>query len=311
MTDKPNQLGQAQKFLKMMKRDNAHLEWLAQTHHPVFEVHHNDNHYTLHLYPLAADETDALHARHMIQQKVQANGLCVPEPVQTISNDTQTAALYTYINGQNQSVDALTAEEVQRIGHNLARLHQMPLQVKPRPRLDVPGLFGEDGVYALNEDTMTYLKPAQQELMQKVIHRIQETTQSLDADGDDFGLIHADLLLQNVLFQEDRLCLLDWEYCGYGYYLYDLTPLLWQLKTSSRYQVFKDALWQGYNTVRPLPQEHQQTLEILIGARHVASIRWVIQNRHLPAYRDRLRGIVASRMGELNYFLQTDTLHRT
>jgi Ser/Thr protein kinase RdoA (MazF antagonist) len=296
-----------------MERDNARIEWLAQTHHPVFDVYHDDTHYTLHLYPLAGDEaeTDRLQAQHVIQRKAGANGLCVPEPVQTVSDDSQTAVLYTYVEGESRSVDDLSVDDVRRIGRSLARLHQMPLQAEPRPRLDVPGLFGAQGVYALDEDTMTYLSSYQQGVMQQVIARVRDATQTLATDGDDFGLIHADVLLQNVLFREDSVCLLDWEYCGYGYYLYDFTPLLWQLKTSSHYAAFKAALRDGYQAVRPLAAGHQQTLETLIAARHVASVRWVIENRHLPAYRDRLPGIVASRMGELTYFLQTGVLRRT
>ncbi len=317
MSNQAVYIRQAQAFLAQMGRSNAQVSWLAQTHHPVMQVD-DDKRYTLHLYASDAIHRDALQAQHRVQRAVNQAGLCVPQPVQVVTDESQIAALYTYVEGESRSVEALTAEDVRRIGGYLARLHRITLTVQPRPRFDVEGLFGERGAYALDDDTATCFTAEQRAIMQQVIQRVREAMQTLSQHDDEFGLLHADLLLQNVLFRRDApddtagttLCALDWEYCGYGYYLYDLTPLLWQLKPLPAYRVFQKALWQGYTAVRPLRGYHVDVLETFIAARQVASLRWVAQNRQLPAYRERVSGIIATRIAELTHFLQTGTLQR-
>jgi Ser/Thr protein kinase RdoA (MazF antagonist) len=323
MNDKATYLKQAQAFLAQMGRDTAHVSWLAQTHHPVMHVD-DDRQYTLHLYPLDTINSEALQAQHRIQRNVNQGGLCAPQPVQSVTGESQIAALYTYVEGEGRSVESLTAADVQQIGGYLARLHRMSLSMKSRPRFDVEGLFGEEGVYALDTDTAACFTAGQQGVMQEVIRRVDEAMQTLSQHDDEFGLIHADLLLQNVLFRdatetagttadtpdEQALCALDWEYCGAGYYLYDLTPLLWQLKPRPACRAFQTALWQGYTAIRPLESYHADVLETFIAARQVASLRWVAQNRQLPAYQERFSGIIATRIAELKHFLQTGTLQR-
>ena len=118
------------------------------------------------------------------------------------------------------------------------------------------------------------------------------------------------MLLQNILFHEGEVRALDFEYCGWGYYLYDLTPLLWQLKPQSRYPELEQALWDGYTSIRPLSSRHRELLETFIAGRQVASMRWVAANRHNPAYQGKVEGILAQRTVELQGFLETGMLHR-
>jgi hypothetical protein len=96
--------------------------------------------------------------------------------------------------------------------------------------------------------------------------------------------------------------------CGWGVDLYDLAPLLWQMKPYPQYEAIADAFWQGYTEWRALPP--REWLEVFIAARQGASVRWVIQNRHLPGYAERVNEIVRQRMDEIAGFLDTGILKR-
>ena len=147
-------------------------------------------------------------------------------------------------------------------------------------------------------------------VMDTVAEKVKSAMDELGTVDNEFGLIHGDLLLKNILFHEGDVRALDFEYCGWGYYLYDLTPILWQLKPQDRYPSLEQALWDGYTSVRPLSERHRELLETFIAARQVASMRWVAANRHNPAYVDKVEGIMQQRTAELQEFLETGELNR-
>ena len=118
------------------------------------------------------------------------------------------------------------------------------------------------------------------------------------------------LLLKNILFHEGEVRALDFEYCGWGYYLYDLTPLLWQLKPQNRYPQLEQALWDGYTSIRPLTQRHRELLETFIAGRQVASMRWIAANRQNPHVVGKVEAILTQRTAELQAFLETGKLNR-
>jgi Ser/Thr protein kinase RdoA (MazF antagonist) len=55
--------------------------------------------------------------------------------------------------------------------------------------------------------------------MQRVMTRLGDGT-------DQFGLIHADLHLDNALFWRDDVRIIDFDDCGFGYWLYDIAVSL-------------------------------------------------------------------------------------
>jgi thiamine kinase-like enzyme len=48
----------------------------------------------------------------------------------------------------------------------------------------------------------------------------------LGKGSDVYGIIHRDLHLKNFLFHDGEVYVLDFENCGWGYYLFDLTVTL-------------------------------------------------------------------------------------
>lgn len=66
-------------------------------------------------------------------------------------------------------------------------------------------------------------------------------TQLRDGPGL-FGLIHADLHLDNALFLPGGGRLIDFDDCGFGYRLYDIAVGLWELRHRDDYENFRDDL---------------------------------------------------------------------
>src|SRR5690606_19497410 len=116
-------------------------------------------------------------------------------------------------------------------------------------------------------ENMTVFTNEQFTVMNSITEKVKVAMDTLGQAKDEFGLIHGDFLLKNILFHNNEVRALDFEYCGWGYYLYDLTPILWQLKPQARYPQLEQALWDGYSSVRALTQQHRDLLETFIAGR--------------------------------------------
>lgn len=68
----------------------------------------------------------------------------------------------------------------------------------------------------------------------------------LGYNEDVYGLIHADLHLANVLFADGEARIIDFDDCGFGHFLNDLTITLWYLRTRPNFEMFREALLNGY-----------------------------------------------------------------
>ena len=99
---------------------------------------------------------------------------------------------------------------------------------------------------------------------------------------------------------------------GWGYFLYDLAPLLWQLKGDrpDDYPMLEEALCQGYACARAVTEPERALLEPFIAARQLASCRWLLGHWDHPDLREMAPALLHARFAELEAFLTTGRLDR-
>ena len=323
--EKQHWLARAERALKNYDLPDAQLEWLAYTHNAVFSVQSGDKKYVLRIHkPDAVTPAHLYGELHWLQHLTGA-GLTVPYPVNTKSgasagtitegNENFAFVLFHHIPGESPDPKTLDTLQMNAIGRFIAEMHLASQDYTPseditRPRLDYEGLFGETGIYHPGE-ALSIFSEAQREVMLASIARVKTVMDETGTNESSFGTIHGDLLLKNILLDDKRVCALDFEYCGWGYYLYDLTPVLWQMKSyGDRYNELEDALWQGYISVPLLTNEQRPALETFIVARQVASLRWLAQNLDNPSVQDVAPMLISQRIHELEGFLATGKLNR-
>lgn len=251
--------------------------------------------------PLVADGEERLYA------KVSHNLLPPPHHIN--------CALFGHIAGTSKSASELTTSDCHAIGRYLGQLHQVAQFEPPggfdRPRLDWQGLFGAESPYRSANESRA-LEAGQREVFAHVAARVGQVMARLDGEPESFGLIHADLLAKNVLFVGNAVAALDFEYSGWGYFLYDLAPLMWQLRgeRSADYAPLDEALLAGYHLARPEAPLDREALEAFIAARQLASCRWLLQNRHHPQLREAAPGLIRQRTAALEHYLGSGALER-
>lgn len=309
-----------------------HIEWLGYTNNAVFKVDTESGVYVLRLHPPGRIDIPTLTSELAWLKVIRRNtNLLSPFPQSTVVDGEEVpfvtaysdklpstglvyCTLFDYIDGEPKNAADLTTDDMRRVGEYLGKLHTAgqftPSPGFVRPWLNWEGLFGENSPYNPHDNAHIITKH-QLSVFDQVADRVQRTMEDVGQGADAFGLIHADMLAKNILFYQGEPRALDFEYCGWGYYLYDLTPLLWQLKSERRdYQVLEDALWIGYTSIKSQPDRYRELLGVFIAGRQLASCRWLAVNLNHPAVREVAPQLLAQRTTELEDFLQTGKLNR-
>jgi Ser/Thr protein kinase RdoA (MazF antagonist) len=92
---------------------------------------------------------------------------------------------------------------------------------------------------------------------------------------DRFGLVHCDLRLANLLLHEDEVKVIDFDDCGFSWYMYDAATLLSfheHLPGASR---LIDYWLEGYRTVRALARAEEEEIPTFVMLRRLLLVAWV------------------------------------
>jgi Ser/Thr protein kinase RdoA (MazF antagonist) len=215
--------------------------------------------------------------------------LRVPCPVRNTRQDLVTLAaapgvpqarhcvLFSWLEGR--FFDAgLRPIHLERVGVFLARLHGHA-QAYSAPGLarkswTCAAFFGaEAGIDAAA--IRAFLSTADKRFMAALRRDIEQVETVLGRGATQFGLIHGDFYQRNFFFYQDQVGAIDFDECGWGYYLYDVAVALAELRHRRDYPLLRRALLKGYRQVRPLPKAHEAYLPTLICARLLGLAVWV------------------------------------
>jgi Ser/Thr protein kinase RdoA (MazF antagonist) len=204
---------------------------------------------------------------------------------------------------------------LRRLGAAMAQLHNhadswsLP-EGFVRIRWDWDSFFGDTMEYGgVNAADVWNLIPSDlRRSFDHVAARVARRMDHLGTDSDTFGLIHADLHLDNTLFDGGEARLIDFDDCGFGYRVYDIAVALWELRHRDDYAPFRDAVIEGYRQHHPLPDEQLSDLDVFIAAREVAFGLWFVGTAQInPSFRDHLDHELAAITRSLDTLLRETT----
>lgn len=112
-----------------------------------------------------------------------------------------------------------------------------------------------------------------------VLERLQDTlTRRLIAYGtgaERYGLIHADLRLANLLADGDQLAVIDFDDCGWGWYVYDLAAGLSFIEHEPVVPELIDSWLEGYRIERDFSREDEREIRTFILFRRLLLTAWI------------------------------------
>lgn len=166
------------------------------------------------------------------------------------------------------------------IGRAIAELHNATdaMDLGPtftRHAWNVEGLLGEAPLWGRFWESPA-LTPPQRALMLEVRRMARDRLEAFAARGGDYGLIHADVLRENVLVNGDAVTLIDFDDAGWGFRMYDLGVLMTQNEDEPNADALRDAVLAGYRSARPLSDEDAALLPLFVLLRRLASMGWIV-----------------------------------
>ncbi|MBB4266137.1 phosphotransferase enzyme family protein [Roseospira visakhapatnamensis] len=126
------------------------------------------------------------------------------------------------------------------------------------------------------------LEPAGAAVLARACRVLRARLEAHGTGPDRFGLIHADLRLANLLVEGDRLGVIDFDDCGFGWFGYDFAAAVSFLEHEPYIPDLQDAWVAGYRTVAPLRAEEEAMLPTFVMLRRVLLTAWLASHAETP-----------------------------
>jgi Ser/Thr protein kinase RdoA (MazF antagonist) len=109
-------------------------------------------------------------------------------------------------------------------------------------------------------------------------------------------LIHADFLPDNIIVNEDKLTLIDFDDSGYGWHLYEMgTALLPQIKQPFFHDIVA-AYLEGYRSERGFSREDEEVLPAFLMICSLNYLGWFQKRGENIEHADRLAGEIINEL---------------
>jgi Ser/Thr protein kinase RdoA (MazF antagonist) len=169
--------------------------------------------------------------------------------------------------------------------HAFASRWQPPKDFK-RPHWDWEGQLGGREFSSPLGELIASMPDRYRFPFQTVSDQAREVMQTLGQDSDAYGLIHGDMYPENVLFKAGQVFPIDFEDCGYGYWMWDIAVVLCSWPWTEEWHWMRDSFLEGYARVRTLPDAQLKYLDLFMAAQYATMVLWATMFIHRdPAMR--------------------------
>ncbi len=217
-------------------------------------------------------------------------GLPVPEPVPTLEGGLVTrivtpgvpegrlVSLMRWVDGRRR-ITGFRPVHFCAWGRMVARLHAFAAGWQPpegfwRFVWDWEGLLGGRGFAYSIEELVESMPEPLQEPFQIVSQEARAVMEGLGKGPDAYGLIHADMCPDNVLFKNGEVLPVDFEDCGFGYWLWDIGVALCQQPWTEAWYAKRDAFLEGYAQIRSLPDSQIGQIDLFLAVQYATAVLW-------------------------------------
>ncbi|MEM7727770.1 MAG: phosphotransferase [Pseudomonadota bacterium] len=189
----------------------------------------------------------------------------------------QCVSALAWVEGAPPSDDRMI-EAYEKVGAIAARIHADGREwVTPpgfsRWTIDERTAFGEVGLWG-DYGRVSKLDDDQKDLFDQAGGMIRSRLLEFGKAPDRFGLIHGDLMTENIMVEGSHSRVIDFDDCGYGWHLYDLATALFIHAGGDLYEPLRDSWIEGYHRVSAIPDEHLDMVDTLVLARILGLVGW-------------------------------------
>lgn len=189
--------------------------------------------------------------------------------------------MFSYLKGEipDEMNEHALPSHFENLGEITAQLHNHVRSWKGskiicRPTWEYETMLGKKAKWGRWQEGLG-ITPQLISLFEKVSNTIYLRLNRFGKTPDRFGLIHADLRLANLLVEGDRLKVIDFDDCGFSWFLYDLAAALSFIEHKDYVPDLIQAWLKGYKKVRTISKEEENEIPTFIMLRRLMLIGWI------------------------------------
>ncbi len=277
----------------------ATLTLLKHRENAVFAVEESDggNRFALRVHRAGYQTENSIVSELQWMEALREAGIQTPKPIAGVDgNLVQTTkvpdvpepyhcSVLSWVDG-NPLTDENPLESYRLLGQINAQFHRQAKNWKiptgfERQVWDEDGICGDKPLWghfkdlkALDKDQLGLLMQAREVMLKRL--------EQYGKGSDRFGLIHADLMPENIIMQDNAPCIIDFDDSGFGWFMYDLATLMTFNVADDNFQSILDAWVEGYRSQEPLPDEDLAELPTFMVARCFVGLGWISTRKETP-----------------------------
>lgn len=262
---------------------------------------HRENYHSHRAIECELDWLEALDAAEIVTTPgyyVGKNGDPIQEGRVEGLSDPRYMVLFHFVDGDAPDESGDMSDGYEELGAIAARCHDHVLEWKKpsnfeRLTWDVDAVFGQAPTWGDWRDA-----PEVDVTVRPVLEQVEATIRSrLAAFGKAdarFNLIHADMRLANLLVDDDGTRLIDFDDCGWGWFLYDFAAAISFIEDDPRIPGLKAAWARGYRSVRAMSAEEEAEIDTFMMLRRMALLAWIGSHIEAPEPQEMAPGFAAT-----------------
>ena len=112
-------------------------------------------------------------------------------------------------------------------------------------------------------------------LFQRAADLVERRLEAFGKGPEHYGLIHCDMRLANLLIDGDETKVIDFDDCGFSWYLYDCATALSFIEHRPDVPELIGAWVRGYRQVAPLSVEDEHEIPTFVLFRRLLLVAWI------------------------------------
>jgi Ser/Thr protein kinase RdoA (MazF antagonist) len=194
------------------------------------------------------------------------------------SPDPRYVARFEWLPGTEPPDDDLP-RQFEMLGAITAQMHEHVRTWTPprgfrRFAWDYDGAFGDVSRWGRWQDGIA-VGPAEREVLGRLAATLRTRLARFGSGHDRYGLVHADLRLANLLVDDGRTCVIDFDDCGWSWLLYDFGSAVSFFEHDPRIPQLTDSWVRGYRGVRRLDAEDVGEIPTFVMMRRLLLVCWI------------------------------------
>jgi Ser/Thr protein kinase RdoA (MazF antagonist) len=175
------------------------------------------------------------------------------------------------------------AEHFEELGEITARMHRH-VRGWARParftrfHWDYAAAFGEAARWGRWQDGIG-VGPAEHKVLARLDDALRARLEAFGQGPERYGLVHADTRLANLLVYQESVSVIDFDDCGFSWYLYDLATSVSFFEHSPEVPGLLDSWLTGYRRAGRLTAEDEAEIWTFIMFRRLLLLAWIGSHR--------------------------------